>query len=61
MKKVSKSIVVANNHYGGFGPGTVNMFREMMDMNISFGNIGRKILIVNLVYNEILGLVLKEV
>ncbi|MGI0021388.1 MAG: hypothetical protein ACRD9Q_00875 [Nitrososphaeraceae archaeon] len=25
-------IVAVNNHYGGFGPGTVNMFREMMDM-----------------------------
>jgi uncharacterized protein YecE (DUF72 family) len=36
-------IVAANNHYGGFGPGTVNMFREMVDMDrICFGNIDLK-------------------
>ncbi|HVE37350.1 MAG TPA: hypothetical protein VNA18_04065 [Nitrososphaeraceae archaeon] len=47
-KSLKIGIVVINNHYGGFGPGTVNMFREMVDMNpISFGNITRKILIVN--------------
>ena len=28
-KSLKIGIVVANNHYGGFGPGTVNMFREM--------------------------------
>ncbi|MGI0022768.1 MAG: DUF72 domain-containing protein [Nitrososphaeraceae archaeon] len=32
-KNIKTAIVVANNHYGGFGPGTVNIFREMMDMN----------------------------
>jgi uncharacterized protein YecE (DUF72 family) len=38
-KSVKIGIVAANNHYGGFGPGTVNMFREMVDMDpISFGN-----------------------
>ena len=31
-KNVKIGIVAANNHYGGFGPGTVNMFREAMDM-----------------------------
>ena len=27
-KSLKIAIVVANNHYGGFGPGTVNMFRD---------------------------------
>jgi uncharacterized protein YecE (DUF72 family) len=31
-KDVKIGIVAANNHYGGFGPGTVNMFRERMEM-----------------------------
>jgi len=26
------AIVAANNHYAGFGPGTVNMFRNMMGL-----------------------------
>jgi hypothetical protein len=38
LKKDEKSlkigIVAANNHYGGFGPGTVNMFREMMNLEL---------------------------
>jgi hypothetical protein len=25
-------IVAANNHYGGFGPGTAKMFREMLNL-----------------------------
>jgi len=34
------AIVAANNHYGGFGPATVNMFREMMEMKpLSFENV----------------------
>ncbi len=42
-KSVKIGIVAANNHYGGFGPGTVNMFREMVDMDpISSGNIDLK-------------------
>ena len=42
-KSLKITIVVANNHYGGFGPGTVNMFREMVDVNpIIFGNIDPK-------------------
>ena len=39
-KNVKMAIVAANNHYGGFGPGTVNMFREMMEMeSLSFENV----------------------
>lgn len=39
-KDVKIGIVAANNHYGGYGPGTVNTFREMMDMNpLSFENV----------------------
>jgi uncharacterized protein YecE (DUF72 family) len=42
-KSIKIGIVAANNHYGGFGPGTVNMFREMVDMDpISFENIDLK-------------------
>jgi hypothetical protein len=26
------AIVAANNHYAGFGPGTVNMFRNMIGL-----------------------------
>lgn len=39
-KDVKAAIVAANNHYGGYGPGTVDIFRENMDMEkISFENI----------------------
>lgn len=31
-KSLKIGIVAANNHYGGFGPGTVNMFREMLNL-----------------------------
>lgn len=31
-KNLKIGIVAANNHYGGFGPGTVNMFREMINL-----------------------------
>ena len=27
-----RTIISANDHYAGFGPGTVNNFREIMDM-----------------------------
>ena len=43
------AIVAANNHYGGFGPGTVNMFREMMEMkplaleNVDLNELSRQI------------------
>jgi uncharacterized protein YecE (DUF72 family) len=40
QKTVKMAIVAANNHYGGFGPATVNMFREMMEMKpLSFENV----------------------
>ena len=39
-KDVKAAIVAANNHYGGYGPGTVDIFRENMDMEkLSFDNI----------------------
>jgi uncharacterized protein YecE (DUF72 family) len=39
-KDVKIGIVAANNHYGGYGPGTVNTFREMMDLQpTSFENV----------------------
>jgi uncharacterized protein YecE (DUF72 family) len=31
-KSLKIGIVAANNHYGGFGPGTVNKFREMLNL-----------------------------
>ena len=31
--KINLAIVAANNHYAGFGPGTVNTFRKMLDLS----------------------------
>jgi hypothetical protein len=31
-KNVRQAIVAANNHYAGFGPGTVRTFRGMMEL-----------------------------
>ena len=31
-KNVKVGIGAANNHYGGYGPGTVDIFRQNMDM-----------------------------
>jgi len=31
-KRTNTTIVTANNHYAGFGPGTVNIFRTMLGM-----------------------------
>lgn len=31
-KRINTAIVTANNHYAGFGPGTVNIFRSMLGM-----------------------------
>jgi uncharacterized protein YecE (DUF72 family) len=31
-KSLKIGIVAANNHYGGFGPGTAKMFREMLNL-----------------------------
>ena len=40
QKDVKAAIVAANNHYGGYGPATVDIFRENMDMGkLSFGNV----------------------
>ncbi|MDW0147394.1 MAG: DUF72 domain-containing protein [Nitrososphaeraceae archaeon] len=39
-KDVKAAIVAANNHYGGYGPGTVDIFRQNMDMEkLSFENV----------------------
>jgi uncharacterized protein YecE (DUF72 family) len=39
-KDVKAAIVAANNHYGGYGPGTVDIFRQNMDMEkLSFDNV----------------------
>jgi uncharacterized protein YecE (DUF72 family) len=39
-KDVKAAIVAANNHYGGYGPGTVDIFRENMEMEkLSFENV----------------------
>jgi len=29
---ISLAIITANNHYAGFGPGTVNIFRNMLGL-----------------------------
>jgi uncharacterized protein YecE (DUF72 family) len=37
---VKMGIVAANNHYGGYGPGTVDIFRQNMDLGkLSFENV----------------------
>jgi len=41
-KDIKTANVAANNHYGGFGPGTVNIFREMMDMDPIDVNVDMK-------------------
>ncbi len=39
-KDVKIGIMAANNHYGGYGPGTVDIFRQNMDMEkLSFENV----------------------
>jgi uncharacterized protein YecE (DUF72 family) len=39
-RDVKIGIVAANNHYGGYGPGTVDIFRQEMDMEkLSFENV----------------------
>jgi hypothetical protein len=39
-KDAKIAIVATNNHYGGYGPGTVDIFRENMDMQkLSFDNV----------------------
>ena len=31
--KVSLTVIAANNHYAGFGPGTSNLFRKMVGLS----------------------------
>ena len=31
-ERIRLAIVTANNHYAGFGPGTANMFRNMLGL-----------------------------
>ncbi len=31
--RLNLAIVSANNHYAGFGPGTANTFRKMLDLS----------------------------
>jgi uncharacterized protein YecE (DUF72 family) len=31
--RVKQSIIAANNHYAGFGPGTANIFRNMLGLS----------------------------
>ena len=39
-KEMKIGIVAANNHYGGYGPVTVDMFRQNMDMEkLSFDDV----------------------
>jgi uncharacterized protein YecE (DUF72 family) len=32
-REINLAIVAANNHYAGFGPGTANIFRKMLDLS----------------------------
>lgn len=32
-ERINRAIVAANNHYAGFGPGTVNIFRNMLGLS----------------------------
>ena len=32
LSRIRFSIVAANNHYAGFGPGTVNIFRQLLGL-----------------------------
>jgi uncharacterized protein YecE (DUF72 family) len=49
QKDVKVGIVAANNHYGGFGPGTIDIFRQNMGMeklsfeNVNFNEINRQL------------------
>jgi hypothetical protein len=31
-ERINLAIIAANNHYAGFGPGTANMFRNMLGL-----------------------------
>jgi uncharacterized protein YecE (DUF72 family) len=39
-KKINLAIVAANNHYAGFGPGTANTFRKLLDLSkVTWNNV----------------------
>jgi hypothetical protein len=39
-ERINLSIVAANNHYAGFGPGTANTFRKMLDLSeVTWNNV----------------------
>ena len=38
-ERIKLSIVTANNHYAGFGPGTANIFRNMLGCQNPSGRI----------------------
>jgi uncharacterized protein YecE (DUF72 family) len=40
QERMNLAIVAANNHYAGFGPGTVNMFRNMIGPRSKVGRKG---------------------
>ena len=38
--RLNLAIVAANNHYAGFGPGTANTFRKMLDLSeVTWDNV----------------------
>ena len=40
LNRFNLAIVAANNHYAGFGPGTANTFRKMLDLSeVTWNNI----------------------
>jgi len=34
-EQIKLALMTANNHYAGFGPGTVNIFRNMSNSSVS--------------------------
>ena len=41
-ERIKLAIIAANNHYAGFGPGTANVFRNMLDCRKPSGRIQEK-------------------
>ena len=40
LDRLNLAIVAANNHYAGFGPGTANTFRKMLDLSeVTWNNV----------------------
>ena len=40
LERLNLAIVAANNHYAGFGPGTANTFRKMLDLSeVTWNNV----------------------